>query len=237
MEALKPLDAMLTSSDLILGQEPKAHAMFLYKGRLRLACNAIIGSRHSNAFWTIVLNNLKPERSSNAVATTGPIRLDDIITEFGYDSYVLPPNLFYPLIGPFAREQMRHYCGLYASLDRATSDPEHSLRLVKRMGPFDETTLADVCSAYVTGRRRIPNLISNESYTAHHCASFSYVSFVSLMFPIGSHTNINKNCGRASQVDMKTMLESAQWMQIGDPKNRPTSRGGILDDRMKCPTV
>ncbi|KAJ8604298.1 hypothetical protein CTAYLR_002526 [Chrysophaeum taylorii] len=149
MESLRPLDALLGSS-IVLGREPDAHAYFLYNGRQRLTCNAILGSKPTEGFWLVVLLNLKAVRSTNAVGTTGPLRLDEIVSEFGYDRYVLNASFFYPLMGPFAKEKMRHYCMMFAKRSdvpaskKATNNSSSSSRVVN-LGKLGSALAAAKC--------------------------------------------------------------------------------------------
>mmetsp|Transcript_12281 Transcript_12281/g.39068 ORF Transcript_12281/g.39068 Transcript_12281/m.39068 type:complete len:272 (+) Transcript_12281:434-1249(+) len=226
MESIKPLNAMLDSSSLILGQEPKAHAFFLYNGRKRLTCNAIIASRHSDTFWIIVLHNLNVVHSGDAVSTTGPLRLDEIVTKFGYDKYVLEPGLFYPLIGPYAREQMSRKCAEYErqqGLGQGSGDrhamgrfppsiPRNPLAAQRRQN-LQDSGIEEICAER---QRHARNHITNDSFTAHHW----------------SHTNLNKVCHRTGGVDLEAMLRSGSWFDSSDPSKRPRVRGA--GERITC---
>lgn len=211
MEAIKPLDPLLDSSQLILGQEPRAHGFFLYGGRKRVACNAIIGSEHSFKFWEIVLNNVKLVGGADAVSTTGPLRLDAIVSQYGFDSYVKEPRLFYPLVGPTAYSKVLQYC-----------DQSAGATWAQRMY---HARIMDPCFDYIDEAGHFPNRLTNYSYTAHHW----------------SHTNLNppecddnkKKGAMTNTVDIARILRRATWIEVGNPHRRPISENP-LDQLITC---
>jgi len=108
-EALKPLDDLIANRSLVLGVEPFAHSVVMYKIP-RLACNAIMASIPNHAFWNTLFYELKRRSSVKgiSISATGPRALEAALTEYenlvnssrgtGLPSiYVTHPDVLYPL--------------------------------------------------------------------------------------------------------------------------------------------
>ena len=223
MEIVRSLDPFLLNP-LVLGQEPLAHALFLYS-RSNLTCNAILGSAPHLPLWKSVLDRawtrLESGFERDAVKTTGPLLLADVVHDVGLDADVLPPDVFYPLLGPGAMNIVKGSCSAshHHLLPRGTT-PDQLHAICSR---WHTTKDDDSRRQHIVFDNVINGSHSNDTvYAAHHWV----------------HTNLWKGDCRYNQktFSIRALLESGAWRRpLPRPPSKRDPQGRIVDDTLHCP--
>ncbi len=100
-ECLRPLESMLAGRSCVFGAEPRAHA--LAHGLSLIVGNALMASTPGHRIWRDVQAALVRHRNAqawgrlDALRSTGPLMLTDVVQRYGTDEVTLyPPDVFYP---------------------------------------------------------------------------------------------------------------------------------------------
>ena len=110
-ECLRPLDALLSPHELVMGVEPDAHAGRLLareRGLERVVCNAFLASRPGHPFWEHVIRQLVARhREPGVLDATGPFMLTAALESWtgAAPVHLTPSVVLYPRAAPARGEE------------------------------------------------------------------------------------------------------------------------------------
>jgi len=214
MAALKPLDPMMLQHEIVLGQEPLAHAHLLNK-KERTVCNAIMSSVPGHPFWLRVLKGIQnpPSKSKgDPVDTTGPRMLERVLLQYmstdlgkAYPVWVAPAEVLYPVWDQ----------GTLGNLQKTCKQLRHS-EAVAPGGDKQRTLFLHTCD--VLEAKKWKNAPEESSLTVHHWAHTWLRSMEK-----ESITNVMELMGEdSSRVRIGLPHAHIKKLQLGDSQDKLT---------------